>query len=105
MLFGKYFRREIFTYWFLVLLPLILVTELWLYFWGTHKLYGEILEIFCILLWPISFSISETLALIQMISCYILFFAVENYHQNKEPAFGMLHEVRRKQGGYYNQKR
>ena len=74
MLFGKYFRREIFTYWFLVLLPLILVTELWLYFWETHKLYGEILEIFCILLWPISFSISATLALIQMISCYILFF-------------------------------
>ena len=68
---GKYFRRETFTYCFLVLLPLILVTELWLYCWGKHKLYGEILDIFCILLWPLAFSISTILALIQMISCFI----------------------------------
>lgn len=70
---GNYFRRENFTYWFLVLLPLMLVTELWLYSWATHKMYGEIVELFYILLWPVAFSISATLGLIQMISCFIYF--------------------------------
>lgn len=71
MLLGKYFRREKFTYWFLTFLAVILVTELWFYFVGTNKLYGEIKEVFNYLLWPLSLMTSGILFLVQSISCLI----------------------------------
>ncbi len=71
MLLGCYFRREKFTYWFLSFLPVILVTELWLYFAGTHKFYGEITDIFYYLLLPLSLLTSGVLILVQLISYWI----------------------------------
>ena len=70
---GKYFRRETFTYWFLALLPVILVTELWLYFVGTNKLYGEASECFAYFLWPLSLMASGVLIFIQLVSVSIYF--------------------------------
>lgn len=71
MLLGKYFRREKFTYWFRTFLPVILVAEFWLYFVGTHKLYGEMIDVFGYLLWPLSLMTSGVLSLIQIVSCLI----------------------------------
>lgn len=70
---GKYFRKETFTYWFLALLPVILVTELWLYFVGTNKLYGEASECFAYFLWPLSLMASGVLIFIQLVSVSIYF--------------------------------
>ena len=71
MLVGSYFRREKFTYWFLSFLPVILVAELWLYFAGTHKFYGEITDVFYYLLLPLSLLTSGVLILVQLISYWI----------------------------------